>query len=455
MAKRRKISAKVTPQEGIISVSSLLDLPVEPLSHVGSFLAAPSQALFAVALYTPPSAATTVTDTDGIVSSSPSPSSIIGHQRWDSLDFGEIEIELAKRLCDHDISNMLLSIDAVNKVKRLRLTNCINITGVGLQPLRRSAIIEYIDLSLTGVGQNSRMYENPAISRDEVLPILDSIIGPDYEGCAVRKIEFPLKWREERSTEFIEFLERYNALWIARSANNYAVCRCVKCERSAIEDDVWVDTEGEIEDIAQDVTTCTTCLNHICDDCNDFEEAEIEDLLLFSCFSCGKFFCVECSTPKHCGFSGGDCGYFYCTDCHVHIEQKCAACNANICDKCISNAKCSICEQLFCCYGDECRVEINPCPCCNEPVCSDCSSSIKCDLCPVQWCNRCADQGECIWCESFYCGDCQSKRRHKLSNIECNGCLRKIAAGLVGENEQLRVEKEELRKELTDLRAEG
>ena len=195
MAKRRKISAKTTPQGGIIPFSSLLDLPVEPLSHVASFLAAPSQVLFAVALKVPSAAIA-------------APSSIIGHQCWDTLDFGEIEIELAKRLCDHHISHILLSIDAVNKVKRLKLTNCINITGIGLQPLEGSAIIEYLDLSLTRSGQNSRIYENPAMSRDDVLPILESIIGREG-GCAVRKIEFPIKWREEASTEFSEFLERY------------------------------------------------------------------------------------------------------------------------------------------------------------------------------------------------------------------------------------------------------
>jgi hypothetical protein len=151
MAKRRKISAKTRPQEGIIPVSSLLDLPVEPLSHVASFLAAPSQALFAVALKVPSPAVA-------------APSSIISHQCWDNLDFGEIELELAKRLCDHHISNILLSIDAVNEVKRLKLTNCINITGIGLKPLRGSVIIEHIDLSLTRSGQNSRIYENPAVS---------------------------------------------------------------------------------------------------------------------------------------------------------------------------------------------------------------------------------------------------------------------------------------------------
>lgn len=386
MAKRRKISSsKTTPQEGIISFSSsLLDLPVEPLTHVASFLAAPSQALFAVALK--------------------APSSIIDHLCWDTLDFGEIEIELAKWLCDHHISNMLLSIDAVNKVKRLKLTNCINITGIGLQPLSGSAIIEHIDLTLTRSGQNSRIYENPAISLDKVLPFLDSIIAA--EGCAVRKIEFPLKWREEASIEFIEFLGRYNDLWWARNENNSAICRCVKCKNNVLKDDeegdIWVDTEGE--QTGDDAITCTACLNHFCGDCNSFVDTDDdpEDLLVFLCAgNCGKQFCVECSTPNDCNYS--ECGDFYCTDCRFLVDHKCAdsECNGNICEKCISNAKCGICEQLFCCDADECRVAITPCPCCNEPVCSDCVSKIRCNWCPVRWCKRCAEQG-------ILCSSCKS-----------------------------------------------
>jgi hypothetical protein len=260
-------------------------------------------------------------------------------------------------------------------------------------------LVQIVSLIDDVIEKDLQQDDEESINMRIVLPILDSIIAA--EGCAVRKIEFPIKWREEASTEFSAFLERYNELWITRTENNAAICHCIKCKRSAINDDVWVNTEGEAEDIAQGVT-CTNCLNHICDDCNDFENADFEDLLLFSCGgNCWKEFCVECSTPKICDFSG--ClNYLYCTDCHVHIDHKCAdsECNASICDKCISSAKCSICEQLFCCDVDECQVAINPCPCCDEPVCSGCLSKIRCDLCPVQWCKRCAEQGLCSRCKS-------------------------------------------------------
>ncbi|KAK1734944.1 hypothetical protein QTG54_014404, partial [Skeletonema marinoi] len=100
------------------------------LTHVSSYLAAPSRALFAVAL-----------------NSRDSSSAIVGDD-WEYLDFGHIEKDLAAKLIDDDIRDVLLSIDAINNLKRLRLTNCINISGVGLEPLRGSTIIQQIDLSL-------------------------------------------------------------------------------------------------------------------------------------------------------------------------------------------------------------------------------------------------------------------------------------------------------------------
>eukprot|EP00985_Skeletonema_marinoi_P019554 scaffold11248_cov121-Skeletonema_marinoi.AAC.1 len=94
---------------------SLSDLPTGALAHVSSYLASPlSCALFAAAL--------NHRDVD-------SSTAITGSQ-WDALDFGHIEKELAAKLTDDDISAVLTYIDAVNNIKKLRLTNCINIKMV-------------------------------------------------------------------------------------------------------------------------------------------------------------------------------------------------------------------------------------------------------------------------------------------------------------------------------------
>ncbi|KAL7447822.1 hypothetical protein ACHAWC_000131, partial [Mediolabrus comicus] len=161
----------------------LSDLPIGILELTASFLAAPSRALFAVAL---------ATDENNNPRNE-NYSSVAGSD-WDTLDFGDIEKDLATRLSDEDISSVLQLIDAVNKLKRLRLTNCTKITGSGLEPLRGSTIIEQIDLSLAADGENPRFDIDPPISCETVLPILDSIITADTP-CAIKHLQFPYKWR--------------------------------------------------------------------------------------------------------------------------------------------------------------------------------------------------------------------------------------------------------------------
>ena len=196
---------------------SLSDLPIGALSHVSSFLPSlPSRALFAVAL-------NYYRDID-------SSSAIVGDQR-DVLDFGDIEKQLAAKLTDDDVRNILLSIDAINNLKTLRLTNLLNITGIGLEPLRGSTVIEKIDLSLVGDNQTPDISPAPPISCTDVLPILDSII--DMGGASSLKLLiFPKKWRKERNTEseFHIFLFRYNELLCSR------VVTCLSCDDSLIEE---------------------------------------------------------------------------------------------------------------------------------------------------------------------------------------------------------------------------
>jgi hypothetical protein len=121
-SKRRKTIHDTSLSAAV--VKNIADLPSEPLIHISSYLAAPSQVLLAVAIAR--------YDAESLNNSI---SSAIAGYCWDSLDFGQIEKELAAKLSDEDISAVLQCIDAVNTVKRLRLTNCVNITGSCLEPL--------------------------------------------------------------------------------------------------------------------------------------------------------------------------------------------------------------------------------------------------------------------------------------------------------------------------------
>eukprot|EP00986_Skeletonema_menzelii_P008188 scaffold3381_cov144-Skeletonema_menzelii.AAC.3 len=166
--KRRRLSATNGDSQGI---RSLIDLPSGILAHAASFLAAPSKALFAIAL-----------DKNSVAVPNERSSAIVGNQ-WDILDFREMEKDLAAKLTDSDIERVLQCIDAVNNLKRLKLTNCTKITGTCLEPLRGSLIIEQIDLSLVGEHQSPDLDPPPPISCDHALPILDSIVA--NEGCSL------------------------------------------------------------------------------------------------------------------------------------------------------------------------------------------------------------------------------------------------------------------------------
>eukprot|EP00984_Skeletonema_dohrnii_P020801 scaffold10223_cov96-Skeletonema_dohrnii-CCMP3373.AAC.9 len=270
--KRRRISAADgSPQD----VSYLSDLPSGILAHAASFLAAPSRALFAVAL-----------DEKSAASPNERSAAIVGSQ-WDILDFGEIEKELAAKLLDVDIQAVLLCIDAINNVKRLKLANLINITGAGLEPLRGSLIIEQIDLSLVGDHQSHFLLSpRPPLLWIHVLPILDSII--EREGCALMHLQFPFVWRQIASTasEFYAFMLRYNQMFRSRG-----VVSCLECNgRLPTGQNQWINS-GTYRYGTQR-HTCYGCFKHYCDSCEIGGDGM---RMLSSCKTCERDYCTNCS----------------------------------------------------------------------------------------------------------------------------------------------------------------
>ncbi len=125
--KRRKRSHNDT---SLSAVANIAHLPSAALIHITSYLKSPpiSRALLAVAI---------AKDADSLSQDS-IVSGIVGDD-WGTLDFGEIEKDLAAKLSDTDFSGVLHCIDAVNTVKKLRLTNCISIIG---SCLRRFVALE-------------------------------------------------------------------------------------------------------------------------------------------------------------------------------------------------------------------------------------------------------------------------------------------------------------------------
>eukprot|EP00985_Skeletonema_marinoi_P019140 scaffold10877_cov153-Skeletonema_marinoi.AAC.5 len=389
--KRRRI---LTAGSSSQCIRCLSDLPSGILAHAASFLADPSKALFAVSI-------------DG---DSERSSAIVG-SHWDTLDFGGIEKELAEMLNDDDISALLLCIDAVNRVKKLKLTNCINITGAGLEPLRGSETIEQIDLSLVGDHQCPQLWPHPPISRELVLPILDSIIAS--EGL-LRHVQFPFVWLQESSTdsEFHQCIQRYNQMW----ANREEVS-CLECNENlpfiAGNENEWIDTNTLSPEYGMQNNTCYDCFKHYCYECK-----------MNFCSTCQTDYCDDCTKMSDCQFCGGS----HCNDCYEH---ECHQCNAKICSKCIEEHFYHLCED------------------CDKVFCSECSNSEP-------------GTSRCEECSNNSCDDCLL-RRFLQGEQDCAECNKRIfplivresivSKGLKEEVESLKVENKELKCENKELRS--
>ena len=191
------------------------------VEDVLAYLSKPSRAIFGVAMSAPSSSCQS--DDNNLMHHrlSPISTAIVSAQQWDTLNFEDIEKELANKLSDDDIYAILKCINAHDVLKRLSLAGCINISGMGLEPLRGSVALEQIDLSRTDKNIDdpailSYPYPNPrmsVLSEEIVVNLLDSIVNKD--GCSLKYILFPQMWRDETFVSSVigDFRTRYNQMY--------------------------------------------------------------------------------------------------------------------------------------------------------------------------------------------------------------------------------------------------
>ena len=225
---------------------------------------------------------------DGIPSGIPSVISIAiataSSESWELLDFKDIQEDVygGRTLTDDDIQWVLLCIDAQNKTKSLKFTNCISITGSGLEPMRESVVLERINLSLVGDHDNPNIDPEPPISAAAVIPILTSILNT--QGNSLVHVQLPKKWRVERSDILTQFLERLDRMLNERRFQCSKGCGI--CEGS--EDYALVDQRRGVIDM-----TCYQCMKHFCFYC-------IEDCEIQFCKCCEKVYCNDCNKVVWC-----------------------------------------------------------------------------------------------------------------------------------------------------------
>ncbi len=359
-------------------------------------------------------------------------SSSIAGNGWDTLDFGEIEKELAAKLSDNDMSAILLHIDAVKKVKRLMLTNCTNITGAGLRPICFSNVIEQIDLSLVGLHQNPELDPEPPISCELVLPILQSIISGGG-ASSLKHLQFPQEWRYYGygdESEFHAFLGSFNSDTFLKAIS------CSGCSRKSLP---WINDDEDHIEYGMVSNMCCLCTRLDCESC-------INRRVCF-CYVCERNFCAECTTMVPCG---GGCGsYFFCLDCK---PNNCANPNCTgtevLCDDCLGD--CHICRKGWCltCLEDVAVDTPLRCGGCWErSCCGDCSAKEE-----VQ-----NGVHRCVSCDEIRCDNCRIIECQGSNN--CRSCMKMVAPQLLEltmeQNQQLKNEVADLKGKAELLRVEN
>ena len=398
---------------------NISDLPIGALSHVSSYLALPSRALLAVAL--------NYRDTDGSTA-------IVGEHR-DVLDFGDTERVLAAKLTDDDVKGVLLSIDAVNNLKILRLTNLLNITGIGLEPLQGSITIEKIDLSLVGDNQSPDISPVPPISCNEVLPILNGII--DMGGaCSLKLLTFPKKWRKERNTEFRAFLDQYNEFLRSREVT------CLKCEENM--GGATVSTNTLVLDYGTQDVTCYDCMKHYCHECVEEEDGEEIYCMSDLCNICIKRYCLHCYRVRECT----SCAWF-CVDC---MDMKpCAQCEEIVCLNCISKRSC----RSQCCEG---KIWCDHCVQYEDAL-------VACENCDAEYCNNCDESNPnvqlisyCGGCDRNFCRECRVIKSREGMRHYCEECHRFVLKATLEDKErkiqEMQAEINKLKRKVKDMNGE-
>ena len=216
---------------------------------------------------------------------------------WKDIDLKDIQDILGRSLTDNDLRWILLAIDAENKTKSLRLTDCLGIMGDGLDPLRGSLVLERIDLSLVDEHENPTINPDPPISVDAVVPILESIISEDLYKLV--HVQLPKKWRVEKSDILTTFLQNFDTVLQVRkiqcSGSNFGEA----CDtRVGNFNDPLVEWQQNSYEYGHLNFSCYKCRKNFCNVCRDNSCVDF-------CKTCEKYICQHCSTVEYC--QGSNC----------------------------------------------------------------------------------------------------------------------------------------------------
>ena len=326
---------------------------------------------------------------------SPETKAILRMDKWDVLDFTDVGSSIAWKLSDDDIAAVLSCINAVKYLKKLKLDSCVYITGCGLEPLRGSVVLEWVDARL--IGWYARW--KPMLCEKAVLPILDSILDTHMttNGNSLKNISLPRSFHTYGSEE--EYLSG-NQRWSPNSIEDYT-------KQANVED----FSERYEQHLARREFQCTKCckMHGLPNSNNDLSE----EIRTHSCYQCLNYFCCD-DDMQPCEAQVTlclDCEKRACTICVPLVD--CYSCHQayTYCLKCRKQKQCEICQRKVC---DQCHAE---CKHCNRKGCWECLDWMECnnESCKMEHCGNCYEEGT-----DHDVKDCESQDR--FCSRYCSGC---------------------------------
>jgi hypothetical protein len=337
---------------------------------------------------------------------------------WETLDFSDLGKDLAAKLTDDDLYNVLKWIDANQRLRILKLTNCVNITGRGLYCLILHGAINLrqIDLSLVGKNEAPTVVPEPALAQAVVLPILSHLVKSEH--VDIRHIQMPKHWRIiENNSELKQFFALYSKSLAAKHSD------CSQCSEPICkggEGMDWMNANGLQK------FTCYECMDSFCNQCNADVCGTCEKLLclecspVVTCCRCKETTCNDCKSMDICD----DCNKVFCKDCGPVMT--CFRCRGTKCAQCCRGVHhCVDCNTVLC---DDC-VPMCCCHSCSRTTCHQCGPLLYCKGCDeLSACFDCSNQTQNVWwcdaCECAYCPDCRvNEYRRDEFCFQCQGTL--------------------------------
>lgn len=279
--------------------------------------------------------------------------------QWETLDCIDLHKVVPRgyygtywSMSDDDLKNVLVVIDAKNNLKSLKLTNCGRIFGFGLKPLKRSTVLERIDLSMAEPFTKPVTGMHTAMNLNTILPILLSIV--DKNGNSLKHIQLPLRWRIEKQPALKEFAETYNLHLINDANLTCSMTRgcCENCAVTCVNEVEGARLKRGNKLFGIQSSTCYSCLSFACSDyeeckgkigyCGNCQKNYCEDCVeVWRCHKCQKSSCEVCESKDSICYS---CGRVTCRGCADNSAQRCDECGDKICSHCGSEPfECEYC----------------------------------------------------------------------------------------------------------------